>query len=81
MASIRKHHDKYQVRIRRNGLPTITKTFQKLVDAREWATFQERLADRGELGPDRKALQTITLASLVKRYGDEVVPTQKGSEH
>ena len=44
MASIHKHRDKYQVRVRRKGLPTITKTFHKLADAKEWATLQERQA-------------------------------------
>lgn len=80
MASIRKHRDKYQVRIRRSGFPTITKSFLKLADAKEWATFQERQADRGELGPNRKELERIVLSDLVKRYRDEVVVTKKGAE-
>ncbi|RLP27267.1 site-specific integrase [Mesorhizobium sp. YM1C-6-2] len=80
MSSIRKHRDKYQVRIRRTGFPTITKTFHKLSDAKEWARHQERQADRGELGPDRKQLDRITLAELVTRYRNEVVPAKKGAE-
>lgn len=80
MASIHRHRNKYQVRVRRKGLPTITKTFHKLSDAKEWATLQEHQADRGELGPDRKELERITLASLVTRYRNEVVPTKKGAE-
>lgn len=80
MASIHKHRDKYQVRVRRKGLPTITKTFHKLSDAKEWANLQERQADRGELGPDRKELERITLADLVTRYRNEIVPTKKGAE-
>jgi len=78
MASIHKHRDKYQVRVRRKGLPTITKTFRKLFDAKEWATLQERQADRGEFGPDRKVLETITLDELVTRYRDTVLPGKKG---
>lgn len=77
MASIHKHRDKYQVRVRRKGYPTISRTFAKLTDAREWATLQERQADRGELGPDRKVLETITLADLIKRYKDTVLPGKK----
>lgn len=80
MASIHRHRDKYQVRVRRKGLPTITKTFHKLSDAKEWATLQERQADRGELGPDRKELERITLADLIKRYLKEVVPTKRHGE-
>lgn len=77
MASIHRHRDKYQVRVRRKGLPTITKTFHKLSDAKEWATLQERQADRGELGPDRKILETIKLADLVTRYMDTILPGKK----
>ena len=77
MASIHRHRDKYQVRVRRKGLPTITKTFHKLSDAKEWATLQERQADRGELGPDRKILETITLGDLVTRYMDTILPGKK----
>lgn len=80
MASISKRGDKYQVRVRRKGLPTLTKAFQKLSDAKEWARYQDRLADRGELGPDRKILETTTLSSLVERYRDEIVPTKKGAD-
>lgn len=80
MASIHKHREKYQVRVRRKGLPTITKTFHRLTDAKEWATLQERQADRGELGPDRKELERITLSQLVTRYRSEIVPTKKGAE-
>ncbi|TYR33700.1 site-specific integrase [Mesorhizobium microcysteis] len=80
MASIRKHRDKYQVRIRRHGYPTITKTFAKLPDAKEWANHQERQADRGELGPDKRELDRITLADLIKRYLKEVVPRKRHGE-
>ncbi len=80
MASIRKHRDKYQARIRRKGFAPLAKTFTLLADAKEWARHQERLADRAELGPDRKQLERITLAELVQRYLNEVVPNKKGAE-
>ncbi|RUU14378.1 site-specific integrase [Mesorhizobium sp. USDA-HM6] len=80
MATIRKHRDKYQVQVRRKGVAPLTKTFILLADAKEWARHQERLADRAELGPDRKELERITLAKLVQRYLDEIVPAKKGAE-
>lgn len=80
MASIRKRGDRYHVQVRRKGFPTITKTFQKLSDAKEWATLQDRQADRGELGPDRKELERITLADLIDRYLKEVVPRKRHGE-
>jgi len=80
MAYIRKHRGKYQVQIRRKGFAPITKSFHLLADAKEWARHVERQADRGELGPDRKELERITLADLIKRYLKEVIPTKKGAE-
>ena len=80
MATIRKHRDKYQVQIRRKGVAPFTKTFSLLADAKEWARHQERLADRGELGPDRKELERITLGELVQRYLNEVVPFKKAAD-
>jgi integrase len=80
MASIRRLRDKHQVQIRRKGFPTVTKTFHRLADAKEWARMMERQADRAELGPDRKVLKDIELADLVRRYRDEVLPGNKGGE-
>lgn len=78
MATIRKRGDRYHVQVRRKGFPTITKTFPFLSDAKEWARHIERQADRAELGPNRKSLETITLADLVRRYRDTVLPNKKG---
>lgn len=80
MATIRKRGERYQVQIRRTGFPTITKSFLLLADAKEWANLQERQADRGELGPDRKELERITLADLITRYLAEVVPLKRHGE-
>lgn len=80
MATIRKRGDRYHVQVRRKGFSPITKTFSKLSDAKEWATLQERQADRGELGPDRKVLETITLSELVIRYRDTILPGKKAGQ-
>ena len=65
MAYIRKHRGKFQVQIRRKGFSPITRSFNLLADAKEWARHTERQIDRGELGPDRKELEKITLAVIV----------------
>lgn len=80
MATIRKHRGKHQVQIRRKGFPTISRSFTNFADAKEWARHMERQADRGELGPDRKVLDTITLAELLTRYLEEVVPIKRHGE-
>ncbi|WP_193174912.1 integrase [Oricola nitratireducens] len=80
MASIRKHRGKYQAQIRRNGFPSISRSFHQLKDAKEWARQMEVQADRAELEPNRKLLDTITLGELVKRYRDTVLPGKKCCE-
>lgn len=81
MATIRKHRDRYQVQIRRKGFAPISKSFLLLADAKEWARHIERQADRGELGPDRKVLETITLATVISRYRDTVLPSKKAGKN
>lgn len=80
MASIRKRGHKWQVQIRRQGFPTISRSFHTRSDAAEWARHWETKADRGDLPQNRKVLDTLTLADLVRRYKDEIVVTKRGRE-
>jgi hypothetical protein len=80
MASIRKRRGKWQVQIRLQNTPALARSFGFKKDAEEWAREMEARAQRGELGPDRKALDGITLGCLVKRYMREVIPAKKGAE-
>ncbi|WHS95355.1 site-specific integrase [Sinorhizobium kummerowiae] len=80
MATIRKRGDKWQVQIRRQGFPPISRSFHTKSDAAEWARYWESKADRAELPDNRKVLDTISLADLVKRYRDEVVIAKRGRE-
>lgn len=80
MASIRKRNGKFQVQVRRTGQSTVSRSFNRLADAKEWARLKEAQADRQELAPSRKELATLKLSDLVIRYRDEVVPTKRGAE-
>jgi integrase len=80
MPAIRKRNNRYQVQIRRAGFPDISKSFLQYKDAKEWARLMEVQADRAELEPDRKVLETLTLGDLVKRYRDEITPNKRSSE-
>ncbi len=79
MASIRKRSGKYHVQVRRQGFPTQTKSFSQLKDAKEWARQKELEADRGELESTKADLKKYTLASIITRYLNEVVPLKKQS--
>jgi integrase len=80
MATIIKRGDRYNVRVRRLGFAPVSRSFDTLADAKEWARLKEREADRGELGPDPKALQSITLRQLVERYQKDVIPKLRSSK-
>jgi hypothetical protein len=81
MATIRKHRDKWQVRIRRAGLRPMSKSFALREDAMEWGRQMEVRADRAELPIDPKALERITLSDLVRRYIDTVSSRKKSAEN
>ena len=78
MSTIRKRGNRFQVQIRRDGFPDITKTFTQLRDTKEWARHIEIAQDRNELSNDHRKLQSITLGQLVLRYRDEIAPKHKG---
>jgi hypothetical protein len=66
MATIRKHGDKWQVRIRRAGLRPMSKSFASRRDAIEWGRQMEVRADRAELPTDPKALEGVPITVLAE---------------
>ena len=49
MASVRKHGDKRQARIQRQGQPSLPKSFNNKADAAKWARNTESQIDLGTL--------------------------------
>ena len=78
MASFRQHGNRWQARVRRQGYPDITKSFQGRQDAERWARSVESDIDRGSYVSHTEA-QTTTLADLIQRYMAEVLPSMKGA--
>lgn len=78
MATIRRRRDKYEVQVRRSGLPHVSKTFHVLKDAQEWARHMEVQADRKDLPADPKVLRSVTLAELVTRYKNTITVGKRG---
>jgi len=74
MATLRKRGGKWQVQIRRKGYSSVSRTFHLKTDALAWARQKELDADRCGLTTEHKALTTITVAGIITRYRDEVVP-------
>mgnify|MGYP001806010372 CR=1 FL=1 len=74
MANIRKRNEKWQAQVRRDGHPSLTKTFIHRRDAETWARQMESGLDRAALPVDPKRIRTLTLGALVERYATEVTP-------
>ena len=68
MPSISKSHGVWRVRIRRLGLPMISKVFKSKTDAHTWAFKTERSMELGFLSPDHDCL----LKTLLERYRREI---------
>ena len=78
MASFRHHGKGWQARVRRQGYPDTTKTFQNKQDAERWARALEFEMDKGQFVSIDEAQRT-TLGALIERYLVEVTPTMKGA--
>ena len=77
MASLRKRNNRWEVRVRRSGQPTQTKTFTLKSDAHQWAREAEIALEKGELLQKPK-INPITLEDAIKRYLVEVAIHHKG---
>ena len=78
MASLRQHGKGWQARVRRQGFPDVTKSFQSRQDAERWARALESEMDKG-LFVSADEAQRSTLGDLIARYLNEVTPTMKGA--
>jgi integrase len=77
MATIRKRGSRYNVQIRKEGYPSVTKTFTRISVARKWASSIEADMERRihvEV-PDQ-----TTVGELLKRYQGQISPSHKGQQ-
>jgi len=80
MASIRKSKTangyRFYVQIRLEGHPQQSKTFSKLSDAKQWSVVAENEIRKGYFVSTDDA-EKLTVANILDRYSDEVLPQQK----
>lgn len=81
MATVRKRGGKWQVQVRRKGLPNLSRTFGVKSDALLWARHTETEADRRGLPSDPRALERLTVADVLSRYSETVLPQKRGCEN
>ena len=79
MASIRKRNSRWEVRVRRSGYPTQTKTFTHKSSAQMWAREAELALEQGKITCRPQRL-SMTLEEAVERYLAEVSIHHKGHD-
>ena len=77
MASIRRRNGRYHVQIRKNGYPSVTKTFVHLKTAKKWASGVEADMERQRYCP---IPETILLGALLYRYKTEILPSHQSHQ-
>jgi integrase len=79
VATLRKRGQRWHVQVRRKGRTAVTRSFRLKSEALVWAREQELEADQGR--PQvHKTLRGITVADILIRYRDEVVPRKRGAD-
>ncbi len=83
MANIEKRtlHDgsvSYRVKVRLKGRPTQSASFARLTDAKIWAQNTESAIREGRHFKNNKA-KKYTLANLIEKYEEEILPRKKNS--
>lgn len=79
MATIRQRGGYWEARVRRNGWPALSRSFNSKTDARAWATVIESEIERGVF-LDRTEAEKNTLGDLLQRYLTEVSSQKKGRD-
>jgi integrase len=80
VATIRKRAGRWQVQIRRKGHPSLTRSFSYKSDALVWSHQKELDAERRGLATDHKALSRLSVAEIMVRYRNEIVPRKRGAD-
>lgn len=80
MATIRKRGRSWEAQVRRQGFPSLCKSFSTKADAAQWAREQERAIERAELPTTIREYRDMTVSDLLKRYGREIVPAKRGAK-
>lgn len=80
MATITKRKNgRWQARMRRYGLPALSRTFDRKKDAETWALQEESDFNRGAWH-DRRSADNVTLFQLLDDYLTAVVPTKRSAD-
>src|SRR3974390_767376 len=80
MATLRKAGELWHVQVRRKGHESATRSFLLRSDALAWAYEKELEADRKGIPTAHKNLRSTTVADVLVRYRDEIVPKKRSAD-
>jgi len=80
MATISNRKNKWQARVRRNGQPSMTKTFLIKQDAEKWARSIEIEIDRGTYINNDFAQKTL-FKEILQKYLNDVAPQMRSADN
>ena len=78
MATIRRRGGSYQVQIRRDGHPPISKSFRSKAEALSWSRETESSIEKGGKAA-HKHKASLTVGDLLRRYEQTVTPSKRGA--
>ena len=79
LASIRKRHNRWEVRVRRGNNPAKCKSFTKFADAKIWAHLTELELERAPAGISHAPIK-LNLFEAKKRYIKSIVSQHKAKD-
>jgi integrase len=80
MASFTKRNGRWRARVRRSGLPPITKSFPTKTSALKWVQMVESNPDRFVSQHHSEDHQLRTVGDLFRKYEREITPQKKGRD-
>ena len=80
MASFTKRNGRWRARVKRSGLPPITKSFPTKASALQWSQRVEYDPEKFLAEQLPEAHQLRTVGNLVRKYEKEVTPQKKGKD-
>ncbi len=78
MATFVQRNSGWQAKVRRQGAPTISRTFDLKADAEAWAREIERELQRGNMAAATNEAGRVTLGQVVESYTAAVLPRLRG---
>lgn len=79
MATITKRGHRWLVQVRRKGVPPVSRTFDRVADAKAWAALEEAQIEKALPPTPRRLLAQTSYGDIIRRYRDQITPLKKSA--